>query len=70
MDLVRNTSRECLQRWCVVPFDRMSKAVMVATCNPFNKQAALDLAAAHNNRLLWYLASPANLLRILGKVFR
>jgi tetratricopeptide (TPR) repeat protein len=70
MDLVRNSSRECLQRWCVLPFDRMSKAVMVATCNPFNKQAAADLAAAHNNRLLWYLASPADIIRILGKVFR
>jgi tetratricopeptide (TPR) repeat protein len=70
MDLVRNSSRECCQRWCVLPFDRMSKTVMVATCNPFNKQAAMDLAVTHNNRLLWYLASPADIVRILGKVFR
>ena len=40
MDLARNSSREFCQRWCVLPFDRMSKTVLVATCNPFNKQAA------------------------------
>ncbi|MGA2544179.1 MAG: tetratricopeptide repeat protein [Verrucomicrobiota bacterium] len=70
MDLARNSSRECCQRWCVLPFDRMSKTVLVATCNPFNKQAAIDLASTLKNRLLWYLASPADLLRILGKIFR
>ena len=70
MDLARNSSREFCQRWCVLPFDRMSKTVLVATCNPFNKQAALDLAGTNKNRLLWCLASPPDLVRILGKVFR
>jgi tetratricopeptide (TPR) repeat protein len=69
-DLVRNAPREVCQRWCVVPFDRMSKTVMVATANPFNKQAAADMEAALKGRLLWYLAAPAELLRILGKSFR
>lgn len=69
-DLARKSSRECCQRWCVLPFDRMSEAVLVATCNPFNKQAALDLGSTLKNRLLWYLASPTNLVRILGKIFR
>jgi tetratricopeptide (TPR) repeat protein len=70
MELARNSSREFCQRWCVLPFDRMSKTVLVATCNPFNKQAALDLGGTLKNRLLWYLASPNDLVRILGKIFR
>jgi tetratricopeptide (TPR) repeat protein len=70
MDLVRSSSRECCQRWCVLPFDRMSKTVMVATCNPFNKQAAVDLGVSHYSRLLWFLAAPGDIVRILGKVFR
>ena len=70
MDLARNSSREFCQRWCVLPFDRMSKTLLVATCNPFNKQAAIDLGSAHKNRLLWCLAAPADLMRVLGKVFR
>jgi hypothetical protein len=70
MELARNASREICQRWCILPFDRMSRTVLVATCNPFNKQAALELSATFKNRLLWYIASPVDLLRILPKVFR
>jgi hypothetical protein len=70
MDLVRTAPRHICQRWCVMPVDRMSKTMMVATANPFNKQAVLDLEENSKFRLLWYLASPAELLRILGKTFR
>jgi hypothetical protein len=48
----------------------MSKSIMVATANPFNQQAAKELAAATSNRLLWYIASPADLTANLRKVFR
>jgi tetratricopeptide (TPR) repeat protein len=70
IDLLRLASREICQRWCVAPFDRMSKTIMVATCNPFNKQAAADLEDILKSRLLWYLAAPTDLLRVLGKAFR
>ena len=70
MDLVRTAPRHVCQRWCILPVDRMSKTIMVATANPFNKQAAMDLEETVKYRLLWYLASPTELLRILGKAFR
>ncbi len=70
IELVRSASREICLRWCVVPFDRMSKSVLVATANPFNKQAAADLEAVIKHRLLWYLAPPADLIRVLGKAYR
>jgi hypothetical protein len=70
MELARNSPREVCQRWCVLPFDRMSKTVFVATCNPFNKQAGIDLGGAFKNRLHWYLAAPNDLVRILAKIFR
>jgi hypothetical protein len=53
-----------------MPVDRMSKTMMVATANPFNKQAMLDLEETSKYRLLWYLASPTDLLRVLGKTMR
>jgi tetratricopeptide (TPR) repeat protein len=68
-DLARNSSREFCLRWCVLPFDRMSKTMLIATCNPFNKQAAIDMGA-QRFRILWCLASPPELIRILGKIFR
>lgn len=70
LDLARGFPAETCQRWCVLPFDRMSKSVLVATANPFNQQAAKELAEATNNRLLWYLVPPADLVKNLRKVFR
>jgi len=70
MDLARGFPAEVCRRWCVLPFDRMSKAVLVATANPFNDQAAKDLGEATTQRLLWYLAPPAELLSNLRRAFR
>jgi len=70
MDLTRKFPRETCQRWCVLPFDRMSKSVLVATSNPFNQQAAKELAQATQNRLLWYLVPPADLVACVRKAFR
>jgi tetratricopeptide (TPR) repeat protein len=70
IDLTRGFPAGVCQRWCVLPFDRMSKSVLVATANPFNQQAAKELAAATPCRLLWYLTSPVELVKNLRKAFR
>jgi hypothetical protein len=70
MDLARSFPAQVCQRWCVLPFDRMSKSILVATANPFNQQAAKELAAATGNRLLWYLVPPMELVKNLRKAFR
>jgi tetratricopeptide (TPR) repeat protein len=70
LDLTRTFPGETCQRWCVLPFDRMSKSILVATANPFNQQAAKELAAATPHRLLWYLAPPVEIVKNLRKAFR
>jgi hypothetical protein len=70
LDLTRTFPAETCQRWCVLPFDRMSNSVLVATANPFNQQAAKELAAVTPNRLLWYLAPPIEIVKNLRKAFR
>jgi hypothetical protein len=70
MDMVRSAPREVCQRWCIVPIDRMSKTIMVATANPFNKQAVMEMEESIKYRLQWFLASPNELIRILGKAAR
>jgi tetratricopeptide (TPR) repeat protein len=70
MDLARSFPAATCRRWCILPFDRMSKSILVATANPFNQQAAKDLAEATASRVLWYLVSPAELIKNLRKVFR
>ena len=70
LELGKSFPRAVCLKWCVLPFDRMSKSVLVATANPFNKQAAAELQAATPNRLIWYVAPPADLVKALKKVFR
>jgi tetratricopeptide (TPR) repeat protein len=70
IELARSFPAEVCRRWCVLPFDRMSKSILVATANPFNQQAAKELSEATPHRLLWYLAEPGELIKTLRKVFR
>jgi hypothetical protein len=70
IELARAFPPATCQRWCVLPFDRMSKSVLVATANPFNQQAARELAAASGQRLLWYLVPPVELMKYVRKTFR
>jgi tetratricopeptide (TPR) repeat protein len=70
IDLTRSFPADVCRRWCVLPFDRMSKAVMVATVNPFNQQAVKELSQVTSYRILWYLSSPNDLLINLRKAFR
>jgi tetratricopeptide (TPR) repeat protein len=70
VDLGRTFPRDTCLRWSVLPFDKLSKSVMVATVNPYNKQAARELEAHTKNRIIFYLASPVELMKILKKVHR
>jgi len=44
--------------------------VMVATANPYNRQAANELEEACHQRLLWYVADPVEITAILKKIIR
>lgn len=70
IELARSFPVETCLRWCVLPFDRMSKSVFVATANPFNRQAAKELEIATKQRIVWYLSPPPEISRALQKVFR
>ena len=70
MDLARGFPADVCRRWCVLPLDRMSKAILVATANPFNQEAAKELAEATTHRLLWYVAQPVDIVNNLRKAFR
>lgn len=70
IELARTFPADTCRRWCILPFDRMSKSVFVATANPFNQQAAKELSEATPNRLLWYLVPPGELVKNVRKTFR
>lgn len=70
MDLARTFPADSCQRWCVLPFDKMSKSILVATANPFNRQAAKEIECATQARLVWYLSPPADIIKWLRRSFR
>ena len=70
IDLTRGFPAAVCRRWCVLPFDRMSKAILVATANPFNQQAVKELSQTTSHRLVWYLVPPSDLLMNIRKAFR
>lgn len=70
IELARNFPAETCLRWGILPFDRMSKSILVATSNPFNRHAASELEVSTKQRFLWYLASPTEISLALQKVFR
>jgi tetratricopeptide (TPR) repeat protein len=69
LDLARSFPAATCRRWRVLPFDRMSKSMLVATANPFNQQAANELGEATRNRVVWYLVTPSELVKNLRKAF-
>jgi tetratricopeptide (TPR) repeat protein len=40
IDTARAYPAGVCRRWCVLPFDRVGKSVLVATCNPFNARVS------------------------------
>jgi tetratricopeptide (TPR) repeat protein len=70
VELSRTFPQSTLKRWCVLPFDRMSKSILVATANPFNKQVAAELEETTKQRIIWYLVNPTELVKVLSKVIR
>jgi hypothetical protein len=70
VDLARSFPREVCRRLCVLPMDKMSKAVFVATANPFNKRAEEELRQFTGYRIVWYLAMPNDLHRLIEKIYR
>jgi tetratricopeptide (TPR) repeat protein len=70
LEMVRTFPAEICRRWAVLPFDKMSKTILVATANPFNRQAAKELAEAAKTRLQWYLTTPSEIMANVRKAFR
>ena len=58
-----------LGRLCV-PFDLISRTIMVACCNPFDAAGRAALQQSLDYTVSWYLARPAAIERTLQDVYR
>ncbi|HEX8310934.1 MAG TPA: hypothetical protein VF614_06440 [Chthoniobacteraceae bacterium] len=54
----------------IVPFDVISRTVMIATANPFDAAAKEAVQQLLDYNIQWHLASPAAIIKVLGEVYR
>ena len=54
----------------IVPFDIVSRTMMVALCNPFDAAAKQAVQSSLDYHIQWYLAKPASVTRVLRDVYR
>ncbi len=53
-----------------VPFDLISRTIMVAVCNPFDAAAREAVQQSLDYTVTWYLARPATIIKTLHDIYR
>ena len=53
-----------------VPFDLISRTIMVAVCNPFDSAAREAVQQSLDYTVTWYLAKPSAIIRTLQEIYR
>ncbi len=54
----------------IVPFDIVSRTMMIALCNPFDAAAKQAVQSSLDYHVQWYLAKPAAITRVLRDTYR
>ncbi len=52
---------------CLVPFDLISRSLLIATANPFDQAARKQVEAMVDYHVFWYVAPPADIVAALRK---
>ena len=53
-----------------VPFDLISRTIMVAVCNPFDAEAREAVQQSLDYSVTWYLAKPAVIIKTLQEIYK
>jgi hypothetical protein len=71
-DVDRDTAfllpQEICWQHCLIPFDLISRSVLIATGNPFDQQAKDHVQAMLDYNIFWYVAPPGDILATLRRV--
>jgi hypothetical protein len=52
-----------------VPFDLISRTIMIAVCNPFDAAAREEVQQSLDYTVTWYLAKPATIKKALQDIY-
>jgi hypothetical protein len=53
-----------------VPFDLISRTIMIAVCNPFDAEAREAVQQSLDYTVTWYLAKPATIIKTLQEIYK
>jgi len=68
-DIVRLQPRDIAFKYCTIPFDRISRTLLMATCNPFDERAKKAAQKVLDYNLQWYVCSPQEISQIIKDVY-
>jgi hypothetical protein len=68
--VVRMLSDDLTVHRLFVPFDLISRTIMVAVCNPFDAAAREAVQQSLDYSVTWYLAKPATIIKTLQDVYK
>jgi hypothetical protein len=68
--VVRMLPDELTIKRLFVPFDLISRTIMVAVCNPFDAEAREAVQQSLDYNVTWYLAKPATITKTLQEVYK
>jgi hypothetical protein len=68
--VVRMLPDDLTIRRLFVPFDLISRTIMVAVCNPFDAEAREAVQQSLDYTVAWYLTKPATIIKTLQEVYK
>jgi hypothetical protein len=68
--VVRMLPEELTLRRLIVPFDVVSRTVMIATANPFDSAGKEAAQSVLDYNIQWHVASPESIMKILAQTYR
>ena len=68
--VVRMLPDELTIKRLFVPFDLISRTIMVAVCNPFDAEAREAVQQSLDYNVTWYLTKPAIIIKTLQEVYK
>lgn len=68
--VVRMLPDELTIKRLFVPFDLISRTIMVAVCNPFDAEAREAVQQSLDYNVTWYLTKPATIIKTLQDVYK
>jgi tetratricopeptide (TPR) repeat protein len=68
-DIVRLLPQDICWQHCLVPFDQISRSLLVATANPFDKVARKQVEAIVDQHVFWFISPPAEIHATLRNAY-